>query len=561
MISDKKPVQDFVQLLHQYAIEHVIITPGSRNAPFIISLNHHPTIKAHSIVDERSAAFVALGMAQQLRKPVVLICTSGTAALNFAPAIAEAFYQRVPLLIVTADRPIEWIDQGEGQSIHQRNVFQNFIKGSYEIAEEASEGDLVWYNVRIMDEAMRLCTEGVPGPVHINFPLRESLYRTAEASDKVKTIVKAQVNLTLSSDELTHIQTKIVSANKVMILAGQLPPINGLLEDIKALAKQENVVVFTEAHSNLSHPDFISTIDRLIMGLEGEEIEQIVPDLLITIGHNIISRKIKEYLRKGQPEHWHVDVSGEGLDTYKHLNKIIPLQPADFFRAIDTAYSSPSTYRSVVSQMNDRARNAASNFLQNASWSDLKAFDLIMKHIPSGQDLQMGNSSVVRYVLLSDSRADLRYYGNRGVAGIDGCTSTAVGAAFITQQPTTLISGDVAFFYDSNAFWNNLVSSQLKVIVINNSGGGIFRIIPGPSTTGDALETYFETKHQRRVQSMAAMYGVACHSVKDEEELAKGLAWLYEQSSCAILEVCTPREKNDVVQKQYFQHIKENKNF
>src|SRR5690606_9426193 len=133
--------------------------------------------------DERSAAFVALGMAQQLSKSVVLICTSGTAALNFAPAIAEAFYQRVPLLIVTADRPIEWIDQGEGQSIRQRNVFQNFIKGSYEIAEEASEGDLVWYNVRIMDEAMRLCTEGVPGPVHINFPLRESLYRTAEASD------------------------------------------------------------------------------------------------------------------------------------------------------------------------------------------------------------------------------------------------------------------------------------------------------------------------------------------------------------------------------------------
>jgi 2-succinyl-5-enolpyruvyl-6-hydroxy-3-cyclohexene-1-carboxylate synthase len=559
MISDKKPVQDFVQLLQQSAIEHVIITPGSRNAPFIISLNNHPTIQSHSIVDERSAAFVALGMAQQLRKPVVLICTSGTAALNFAPAIAEAYYQRLPLLIVTADRPIEWIDQGEGQSIRQRNVFQNFVKGSYEIAEEAAEGDLVWYNVRIMDEAMRLCTEGVQGPVHINFPLRESLYRTADTNDKVKTIARAQVNLSLSSDELSHIQSRITTARKVMILAGQLPPIDGLREDIIALAKKENVVVFTEAHSNLSHPDFISTIDRLVIGLEGEEIEQIVPDLLITIGHNIISRKIKDYLRKGQPEHWHVDVSGEGLDTYKHLTKIIPLHPADFFRVIDTAYTSSSSYRAAVSQMNDKARNAAANYLENAAWSDLKAFDLVMKQIPSGQDLQMGNSSVVRYVLLSDSRSDLRYYGNRGVAGIDGCTSTAVGAAFITQQPTTLISGDIAFFYDSNAFWNNLVSSKLKVIVINNSGGGIFRIIPGPSSTGEALTTYFETAHQRSVQSMAAMYGIACQSLSGEQELSRGLAWLYEQSSCAILEVCTPREQNDVIQKQYFQYIKEHK--
>ncbi|HEY8405142.1 MAG TPA: 2-succinyl-5-enolpyruvyl-6-hydroxy-3-cyclohexene-1-carboxylic-acid synthase [Flavobacteriales bacterium] len=559
MISDKKPVQDFVQLLQQYAIEHVIITPGSRNAPFIISLSDHPTIQSHSVVDERSAAFVALGMAQQLRKPVVLICTSGTAALNFAPAIAEAYYQRIPLLVVTADRPIEWIDQGEGQSIRQRNVFQNFVKASYEIAEEASEGDLVWYNVRIMDEAMRLCTEGVPGPVHINFPLRESLYRTAEPDGIVKTIQRAEVQLSLSPDELRGIHKRIATAQKVMILAGQLPPIEGLREHVIALAERENVVVFTEAHSNLSHPQFISTIDRLIMGLEGEEIDRLVPDLLITIGHNIISRKIKEYLRKGQPEHWHVDVSGEGLDTYKHLTKIIPLHPVDFFRAIDTSYTTTSNYRAQISAMNDKARNAATTYLKEAAWSDLKAFDIIMKHIPAGQDLQMGNSSVVRYILLSDSRSDLRYYGNRGVAGIDGCTSTAVGAAYITQKPTTLISGDIAFFYDSNAFWNNLVSSRLKVIVINNSGGGIFRIIPGPSTTGDALDTYFETVHQRSVNGLAAMYHLPCHTVRNEVELEAGLQWLYEQKSCAILEIVTPREKNDTIQKRYFQFIKENK--
>jgi 2-succinyl-5-enolpyruvyl-6-hydroxy-3-cyclohexene-1-carboxylate synthase len=215
MISDKKPVQDFVSLLTAHGITHVIITPGSRNAPFSISLLEYPGISSHSIVDERSAGFVALGMAQQIGKPVVLICTSGTAALNFAPAIAEAYYQRVPLLIVTADRPIEWIDQGEGQSIRQKDLHKNYVKASYEIAEEAQDGDLVWYNVRVMDEAMRLCTEGVPGPVHINFPLRESLYKTVESHDtSVKMIRSAATEISIQPDELKVNQTKIVRRTK-----------------------------------------------------------------------------------------------------------------------------------------------------------------------------------------------------------------------------------------------------------------------------------------------------------------------------------------------------------
>lgn len=560
MISDKKPVQDFISLLVKHEVEHVIITPGSRNAPFIISLSNHPTVKSHSIVDERSAAFVALGMAQQLNRPVALICTSGTAALNFAPAIAEAYYQRVPLLIVTADRPIEWIDQGEGQSIRQKDVYSNYIKASYEIAEEANEGDLVWYNVRLMDEALRQCTEGVQGPVHINFPLRESLYKTTEHyRNDVKIIARAKTELSLGKDELGEIQNKISSAEKVLVLAGQMAPDNGLLQNLIRFADNENVVVMTEAHSNLSHPSFISTIDRLIMGFDDTEKQFILPDILITIGHNIISRKIKEYLRSGQTEHWHIDVSGEGLDTYKQLRKIIPLSPASFFKSLHQSYETSSSYRSTLLSWNEKAKHLSNEFLKNAEWSDLRAFDNVMKQIPSGQDVQMGNSSVVRYILLSDSRNDLRYFGNRGVAGIDGCTSTAIGASFITNKSTTLITGDIAFFYDSNSFWNEITKANLRVIVINNSGGGIFRIIPGPNTTGNALDKFFETTHKRRTDSLAAMYGILHKSVNDVQSLAEGIQWLYEQNECAILEVNTPRLENDRVQKNYFKFLRDNK--
>jgi 2-succinyl-5-enolpyruvyl-6-hydroxy-3-cyclohexene-1-carboxylate synthase len=555
MISDKKPVQDFVRLLEEHGIGHVIITPGSRNAPFSISLADHPMIKAHSIVDERSAAFIALGMARQLNKAVALICTSGTAALNFSPALAEAYYQRIPLLVVTADRPIEWIDQGEGQSIRQRDVYRNFVKASFEIAEEASEGDLVWYNVRLMDEAMRLTTDGVHGPVHINFPLRESLYKKVESAPyPIKIISRAYTDLQLTAYEKKRMSERINRAGKVMVLAGQIHKDELLHESLVDFASRPNVVILTEAHSNLAHENFITTIDRLILKFDDALQKELVPDLLITIGHNIISRKIKEFLRKGKTEHWHVDISGEGLDTVKHLTQVIPLSPADFFRTFSGNHQpdGSSGYGSKFRELNYLTKRAADQYLQTAVWSDLQAFDIICKALPPQSDLQMGNSSVVRYVLLSEARPDVRYFGNRGVAGIDGCTSTAVGAAFVTGRLTTLISGDIGFLYDSNAFWNNLVQPNLRLIVINNGGGGIFRIIEGPNSTGDILDKFFETTHTRKASDVAAMYNIPCRHAHTADELKAGLEWLYANNQCGLLEIFTPRLENDPILKDYF---------
>jgi 2-succinyl-5-enolpyruvyl-6-hydroxy-3-cyclohexene-1-carboxylate synthase len=558
MISDKKPVQDFIQLLDQHAIREIILCPGSRNAPFSISLANDERFHVHSIVDERSAAFVALGMAQQLKHPVVLICTSGTAALNFAPALAEAYYQRVPLLVVTADRPFEWIDQGEGQSIRQREVYRNYIKASYEIAEEASDGDLVWYNVRIMDEAMRLANEGVQGPVHINFPLREPLYNLIERTQQTtKTITRANAQLRLAESELNALQHAVTSAGKIMVLAGQMPSDSEMLQALAVFGKRSNVAIFTEAHSNLADDSFVTTIDRFLAGLKDEDKAYLQPELLITVGHNLISRKIKALLRKGHFEHWHVDISGEGLDTLKKLTKVIPLTPTEFFENMNGAVSSNSSrYRDTVLSWNHASTRCAHTFMQGASWSDLKAFDCIHEALPSGSDVQMGNSSAVRYILLHNARHDLRYFGNRGVAGIDGCTSTAIGATHISRKLTTLISGDIAFFYDSNAFWNTLDNSHLRIIVIHNGGGGIFRIIDGPDAGSQALETYFETAHTRSAAGLAAMYAIPFKGVSDAQSLEEGLKWLYTQTGCAILEVNTPRLENSPVLKAYFEFIR-----
>jgi 2-succinyl-5-enolpyruvyl-6-hydroxy-3-cyclohexene-1-carboxylate synthase len=558
MWSDKKTVQDYMMLLVEHNIHHVIITPGSRNAPFSISLTDHPDITAHSVIDERSAGFIALGMAQQLNAPVALICTSGTAVLNFAPAIAEAYYQRIPLLITTADRPQEWIDQGEGQSIRQPEVYRNYIKASFDVVLDNGDKDLIWYNARIMDEAMRLCAEGVQGPVHLNFPLRESLYKRAEFSGKFpRKVIQARLNNDLTEEEWTSIRSTISTAKKIMVLAGQHIPDHELLEAIKKISANGSVIVLTESHSNLAHADFVTTIDRLLMGLTDEQKDWLVPDLLITIGHNIISRKIKDILRKGEYVHWHVDHSGEGLDTLQHLSKIIALRPSYFFLKLAAVNFNGGNYKEVILRWNASAGYSGNKYVSEHGFSDLSAFGEILRALPFGCDLQMGNSSVVRYIQLYDAREDLNYFGNRGVAGIDGCTSTAVGASFSSGRLTTLISGDVAFFYDSNAFWNEMVTAQLKIILINNGGGGIFRIIEGPSGTGKALEKYFETAHNRTAESFAAMFNLPHLFAKDKNELRSGLQWLFQTDHCAVLEVITPRLENDTELKKYFEFIKE----
>ena len=558
VVSDKSSVQDFLALCALHGMRNVVLCPGSRNAPFSISLFGDTRFNTFSIPDERSAAFVALGLAQQTQIATVLICTSGTASLNFAPAIAEAYYQRVPLLVVTADRPIEWIDQGEGQSIRQKNIFVNYIKASFEIQEEAIHPDIVWHNNRIMDEAMRLASEGVAGPVHINFPLREPLYKTVPLEmKKVKRVERIKSSEVLHSDTIRDLTEQIEASTKVLILAGQHAPHYELHEALRAWTAHSNVVVFTEAHSNLADEAWCSAIDRTISGLDAATLQAWYPDILITFGHNIISRKVKDWLRKGTTNHWHVDVSGEGLDTLKQLKMIIPMQPSSFFKAVSPRQCVDSDYATLIVRHSEKRERLANAFIEQAPWCDLTAFKCIYDNIPAQYALQMGNSSVVRYILLMNARGDLAHFGNRGVAGIDGCTSTAVGATWATQRPTLLVSGDVAFFYDSNAFWNNYVSKHLKIIVINNQGGGIFRIIDGPSTS-PAMKQYFETTHNRSAKGLAAMYDLPFQACSDLAGLKDGLKWLWSMNNCAILEVLTPQELNDVVLKDYFHTIQNN---
>ncbi len=561
-MNTKQSIIDLVQIAYKKGIRKVVFSSGSRNAPLIIAFNEFGKFDTYSIHDERSAAFFALGMAQQTGETVAIACTSGSAVLNYAPAIAEAYYQRIPLLVITADRPLEWIDQGEGQTMRQAHIYNNFIKDSFEIFQESNHTDEIWYNARMFNEAINLTQIAPPGPVHINIPLREPLYNTnfdfdndnAKIIDQIAPLPALSVSI---MDNLADIWNR---SKKKLILTGILPKTKGLKEVLKLLSDDPSVIVITETTSNIYDDSFINNIDRFIMSINEDKSEEFKPDLLLTLGSNIVSKKIKTLLRKWNPEeHWDIDESDKVIDTYKSLTKHIKSELHTFLKELNKRKNNvPSTFKNLYLQQENEVKIKHQNFIQNAPWSDLKAYSVVIEHLPKNINLQMANSTSVRYAQLMQSQSDIVYNSNRGVAGIDGCTSTAVGASLVNNKTTVLVTGDVAFLYDSNALWNKYLQENLKIILFNNEGGNIFRFIPGPSETNQ-LEEFFEANHSIKAKNIAKAFDINYFSANNQEQLIEQLPLFYKKQNNnrpSLIEIFTPREKNMEILKNYFKAIK-----
>ncbi|NOU58992.1 2-succinyl-5-enolpyruvyl-6-hydroxy-3-cyclohexene-1-carboxylic-acid synthase [Marinifilum caeruleilacunae] len=558
--SDIKGVKELIDICWAKGMEYVIVSPGSRNAPLSISFAKDERIKSLVIVDERSAAYFALGIAQQTRKPVGLVCTSGTALLNYGPAVAEAYYQRLPLVVISADRPTEWIGQDDSQAIPQPDIFKGFVKGSYQLPLDANNPDDCWYLNRMVNEALSRAQSGRVGPVHINFPLREPLYGVKKYPDMDERVIRKVSAIDYLSDESVEELVEVFNSNqKILILAGLLHEQAELGELLQQLAKKPNVVVMTESVSNVHGEDFLPCIDRVVCSIKEEEKKDFQPDLLINFGGPLVSKMIKAFLREYRPkEHWFVGKEDHFIDTFKNLTSHIDVSPLAFFRQLVPALNhTASSYSSLWKERNAKVGNIHNQYLDGLQWSDLKAFEKILSSIPAGGNLQLANSSVVRYAQLFKSSDQLRYNSNRGTSGIDGCTSTAAGAAFVNGKTTTLITGDISFFYDSNGLWNKYLGPNLKVILINNGGGGIFRFISGPSGV-EELEEYFETVQEYKADKLAETYGLDYFYAENEKEVEDILPEFYAANKkAAVLEIKTPRTINDQVLINYFKTIKE----
>ncbi|MGB3776079.1 MAG: 2-succinyl-5-enolpyruvyl-6-hydroxy-3-cyclohexene-1-carboxylic-acid synthase [Leeuwenhoekiella sp.] len=571
MVYSSIPIaQAVIALCLDKGIDHVVISPGSRNAPLTLGFSHHTSIKAYSIVDERCAAFFALGLAQQLHKPVALCCTSGSALINYYPAIAEAFYSDIPLVVLSADRPIERIDIGDGQTIRQRNVFENHICYSANLyselvlEEEISDKKLLQkqreatiHNQQEINKALNTAIEE-NGPVHINIPFYEPLYNTTTQAFQDPLSVRPKFrNAKLTTEDLKPFTEIWNAAQRKIVLVGVMPPDSVEKKWLDHLANDPSVLVFTETTSNLHHPNFFTRIDNLIGSLETEDFEKLRPDLLITFGGMVISKKIKAFLRSFQPEqHWHIDPK-KAYDTYFCLNKHFEVEPNLFWEHfLPLTKEIKSNYFEIWNNLKKYRDQRHEAYLKSMQWCDFKAFQIVLENIPECGMLQLGNSSTVRYVQLFDIHKTLSVYCNRGTSGIDGSTSTAIGAASAVDKPTTLITGDLSFFYDSNALWNQYIPNDFKIILINNGGGGIFRILPGAKNSVE-FSTYFETPHDLTAKHLATMYNLNYYEASSSELLEEKITQLYSKNDKpSVLEITTPRTLNDQILLEYFNFIK-----
>ena len=531
------------------SIEHVVISPGSRNAPLTIGFTNHPTIKTYSIVDERCAAFFALGIAQQTRKPVAVICTSGSALLNYYPAVAEAFYSDIPFIVITADRPKHLIDIGDGQTIRQENVFENHILDSVNLKGEATN------NLNVLQNAFKNAILK-KGPIHINVPFDEPLY---EVTDEILTLDQSQFEIgetPLNVDELQKFATIWNESSKKMVLVGTNFPDELLQRQLNKIIEDDSVIVLTETTSNLYHASFISGIDSTIFPLTNAELELLKPDILLTFGGMIVSKKVKQFLRKYQPKHhWHVD-SKKANDTFFCLNNHFKISPQLFFsQFFFLTKKRDSNYQKMWQQIKRNRIQKHQEFLVDCKYSDLKILESVLESIPDNVQLQLGNSSIIRYSQLFNLNKTLKIFCNRGTSGIDGSTSTAIGAASIDDGQTIFITGDVSFFYDSNALWNSNIKNNFRIIIVNNNGGGIFKFIPGPKKT-NAL-SYFETPHGLTAKHLAVMHGFEYNSAKKIKDVDVLLKNFYSDSNQPkILEIFTPSNENDLILKSYFKSLK-----
>jgi 2-succinyl-5-enolpyruvyl-6-hydroxy-3-cyclohexene-1-carboxylate synthase len=552
MLYPKIPLaQSIIEICKAKGVHDIIISPGSRNAPLTIGFTNHPDFRCYSIADERCAGFFALGIAQQKQKPVAVVCTSGSALLNYYPALAEAFYSQIPFVVISADRPHDKIDIGDGQTIRQENVFLNHSLYNANLLEEASEENDVFIN-----EAINVAIAH-KGPVHINAPFEEPLYQTTN-----KLAVDVNVTGLFKSESSVRVEDIIAFSTlwnysqKILVLVGECRPNTIDQQWIDELASHPSVVVLTETTSNLHHPDFINNIDTLITPFTDKEFTELQPRVLITFGGMIVSKRIKAFLRKYKPRHhWHIDEL-RAYDTFGILTKHFTVAPNQFFKQfLPHVKVVQSHYKDFIQTVRAQRAVKHKEYLTNIPFSDLKAFENILAALPGNTQLQVSNSSAIRYAQLFDIDPSIEVFCNRGTSGIDGSSSTAIGAAVSSNKQTTLITGDIGFLYDSNALWNNYIPKHFKIILINNGGGGIFRILPGHQEN-ETFHTYFETSHCLTAEHLAKMYRFDYLTAADETTLKAGLKQLFANNDQpAILEVFTPTRDNNKLLLDYFKAL------
>lgn len=533
------------------------MSPGSRNAPLIVALNRQRDIALTEVVDERSAAFVALGMAARSGVPVAICCTSGSALLNYAPALAEAFYRHVPLIAVSADRPSEWIDQADSQTMRQCGALSSVTKKCVDIAVDASEvvGD------RLVNEAVLSALQEPRGPVHINVQLAPPLGRIEEAEVRPRVIRMMEPRGDLRYEQVRALGEEL-NDRRILIVAGGCAPSPRLHRALGRMASMPDVVVVGEPTSNLHVRGLVGDVDSLLASVTDDVAESFYPDVVVSFGLPVVSARLKNWLRAAPEsmEHWALGYDSLTSDTFRHLTMRINTDPAVFLSQLAGALKSGATnYRDSVAGAYLTAVGRRNDLFGRMPWSDFMAVGRLLRLAGrKGWDVELSNGMTVRYAALFDNSRIHRMSGNRGISGIEGSTSTAVGAALASQHPTLLITGDTSAFYDIAGLASTDLPSGFRIAIIDNGGGNIFRIVANTRSL-DERERFLACHKPVGVSwaDVACSYGLDFFEASSFVELDSVAAEFAASGRPAMLVVHTDGPESAKLYQQYFNNLKQ----
>lgn len=537
MYTELKSYQIIIALLKEYGIRKCVLSAGARNVPFVHSVEEDPFFECYSVVDERSAGYFALGLAQQSGEPVVISCTSSTAACNYWPPVAEAYYQNVPLVVLTSDRDPALLGQREDQMIDQVGMYDRHVRKSVNLPIVKDDDDFRLCQ-RLVNEALLELDHHEGGPVHINVPMK--WYSTSFTTSKLPPVTKIS-RIGLEDDHANWEKKidKLRECKRVLVVCGQKSaPSEELEKQLEIFFERYSCAIAVEHMSNINVKGSINTF----VCMEGKYItpkkfDELCPELVISFGGNIM-QGLKPQLRttKKEFEHWLISPDGLVCDVFGHLNTIFECSPEYFFRRMNDAagdsIKGDSTYYEILGEYTSSVQRT------EFPWSNVYAVEKVSRGVPANSIVHLSINTAIRTMNFFELPESVRVYANIGTYGIDGCLSSFLGQASVIDELAFLVIGDLAFFYDMNALRIKHVKSNVRILLLNNHGGEEFYY--NGMWQNEKSDLHTSARHNAEAEGWAKSCGYRYLRAEDKKSFDEALlAFLGDSDRPVLFEVFT----------------------
>lgn len=553
MYTAHKHLQILIALLKKHGVTHLVLSPGARSIPFVRSVEIDPDFTCYSVVDERSAAFFAMGLAQELNQPVGLACTSSTATCNYYSAVVEAYFQQVPLVLLTFDRDQYLLGQMENQMIEQKGMYGIYCQTSITIPNVKDSHDF-GYCQRIINEALLEMTHHGGKPVQINIPIFSPDAFNVKQLPEVKKIERLIAGT--QSKEWEEKKENICSKKKILFVFGQGKCLTQEEEQaLNVFCEQYDCVIATEHMSNV-HNKYTLLTYGLAETISDGKFSEYMPDLLISYGGNV-SGRLKDLFRTrpNQVEHWSIREDGKLVDIFKNLSVIYEstlLYFLHYFSDTDTENSNAHEYYKIWEHGVSDAK------VRNVKFSNFYVAQKIAENVQPNSIVHTGILNSTRHMNFFELDNSIEYYSNIGAFGIDGTLSTFLGQSVATDKMCYLLLGDLSFLYDMNSVSIRHLRGNVRIIVVNNGGGGEFHYIMGKERI-PTIDKHISAGHHHSIQGWVESLGFAFYSAHGKEEFDQQFERFmqYDGEVPAVIEVFTDMEEDAQITKQVIAELRQ----